>query len=253
MDSSTIASLAGCTDQLVLHLFGGPYITMANTRRDVPEGSKRLLAYVALHRTRIERRLAAGALWPRGNDGRAAGNLRSALWRLRCAGIDVLAADKWSVRLTEDVLVDVHLLEEWATRVIKGAERRDDLTALPIWIDTLDLLPGWYDDWALVERERLRQRMLHALDALTSRLIQAGRFADAVDTAVRAVHAEPLRETAQQALIEAHIAEGNVSEARRAYSRYREMVQVELGIEPSEKLLALISGTPQDQRSPVEF
>ncbi|MGW2995279.1 bifunctional ornithine acetyltransferase/N-acetylglutamate synthase, partial [Streptomyces sp. NPDC001193] len=31
--------------------------------------------------------------------------------------------------------------------------------------DALDLLPGWYDDWVLLEQERVRQRLLHALEA----------------------------------------------------------------------------------------
>src|SRR5580692_9687981 len=79
---------------LVLHLFGGPFVTCEGRRLEVPEGSKRLLVFVALHRRRIERRYAAGALWPTGDDIRAAGNLRSALWRLNGAGIQVLSTDK---------------------------------------------------------------------------------------------------------------------------------------------------------------
>jgi len=240
MDTTPRAELARCANVPVLHLFGGPYITLANNRRDVPEGSKRLLAFVALRRRRVERRQAAGTLWPLGDDGRAAGNLRSALWRLRGAGIDVLVVDKCSLRLNEDVIVDVHRVEEWATRVIDGTRWGDDLAVSPMLVDALDLLPGWYDDWALMERERLRQRMLHALEALSRQLVEVGRFADAVDVAIRAVNAEPLRESAQRALIQAHLAEGNLIEARRAYDSYRELVRIELKVEPSSNLLALL-------------
>ena len=73
----------------------------------MPEGSKRLLAFVALRRGRVERRHAAGTLWPVGDDGRAAGNLRSALWRLRGADIEIMQCDKWSLRLADEVAVDV--------------------------------------------------------------------------------------------------------------------------------------------------
>src|ERR687896_289887 len=86
----------------VIHLVGGPYVRYGAEQRSVPEGSKKLLAFVALRRGRVERQYAAGALWPFGDDLRAAGNLRSALWRLRRAGIDVIEADKWSLRLAED-------------------------------------------------------------------------------------------------------------------------------------------------------
>ena len=102
-------------DATIVHLLDGPYITVGGERRDVPEGSKHLLAFVALRRRRVERRQLAGALWPLGDEERAAGNLRSALWRLRRAGIDVLTTDKWSLALDTDVRVDLHALEEWAS------------------------------------------------------------------------------------------------------------------------------------------
>jgi two-component SAPR family response regulator len=134
----------------------------------------------------------------------------------------------------------VHRVEEWATRLINGRGREDDLAVSPSCIDALNLLPGWYDDWALMERERLRQRMLHALEALSRHLVKTGRFADAVDAAILAVNAEPLRESAQRTLIQAHIAEGNLVEARRAYCGFRKLVRMELDVEPSSDLLTLL-------------
>jgi DNA-binding SARP family transcriptional activator len=230
------------TPRPVIHLFDGPYVTFANRRTDVPEGSKRLLAFVVLHHGRVERRHAAGSLWPKGDDHRAAGNLRSSLWRLRGAGIDVLSSDKWSLRLHHDVLVDAQLTLDWANRLITNTSYADDLAILPYRVDALDLLPGLYDDWIVIERERMRQRMLHALEALSQLLAQAGRYADAVEAALTAVNAEPLRESAQRALIEAHRAEGNWVEVRRTYIAYRDLVRRELGVEPSRNLTVLVSG-----------
>jgi DNA-binding SARP family transcriptional activator len=219
-----------------VHLFAGPYITVGPERHEVPEGSKQLLAFVALRRRRVERRQAAGALWPFGNEERAAGNLRSALWRLRRAGINVLTADKRSLLLDAHVTVDVHVIDQWATRLIQGIPFEHDLLLSPSVPDALDLLPGWYDDWALLERERIRQRVLHALEALSARLAGLGRFGEAVDAALLAVGAEPLRESAQRTLIEAHVAEGNVAEANRSFLFYRDLVRRELGVEPSDDL-----------------
>jgi DNA-binding SARP family transcriptional activator len=229
----------------VVHLLAGPYIVTGVERIDVPEGSKQLLTFVALRRRRVERRQAAGALWPIGDDERAAGNLRSALWRLRRAGIDVLIADKWSLMLGKDVQVDLHSLEEWATRLIEGRQREHDLGIPPAAVDALNLLPGFYDDWALIERERIRQRILHALEALSERLCAAGRFADAIEAAMLAVRAEPLRESARRSLIKAHVAEGNLTEARRAYLAYRTVLCRELGILPSANFAAGL-GIPLD-------
>jgi DNA-binding SARP family transcriptional activator len=225
---------------LVLHLFGGPFVTFGHRRLKIPEGSKRLLAFVALHRGRVERRYAAGALWPAGDDIRAAGSLRSALWRLNGADVRVLSADKHSIAIRDDVLVDVHIVSSWARRLIRGSASIDDLGIMPWGVDALDLLPGWYDDWALAERERIRQRLLHALEALSRELVQLRRSAEAVEAAMIAVGADPLRESAQRALIEAHLAEGNWVEGRRSFEAYRDVLAKELGTEPGRELAAIV-------------
>ena len=80
--------------------------------------------------------------------------------------------------------------------------------------------------------------MLHALEALSERLAAAGRFADAIESALLATSAEPLRESAHRSLIKARIAEGNLTEARRAYLAYRGLMQRELGMLPSESFAA---------------
>lgn len=224
----------------VVHLFGGPYVTLDGHRRSVPEGSKRLLAFVALRQGRVERRYVAGTLWSVRDDGRAAGNLRSALWRLRRAGIDVLCCDKWSVSLVAGVRVDTRDLGVWADRVIAGRPRPEDLARIHLDTDALDLLPGWYDDWTILERERLRQRLLHALESLSALLSGVGRHADAVESALAAVCAEPLRESAQRVLIKAYLAERNWYDARRALDAYRDLLAGELGVSPSADLVALV-------------
>lgn len=240
----------GPLEGTIVHLFAGPYVSVRSEHLEVPEGSKQLLAFVALRRRRVERRHVAGTLWPSVDDERAAGNLRSALWRLRRAGIDVLVADKWSLALSAEALVDLHVMEQWATRLIEGRASARDLAISSSVADALDLLPGFYDDWALMERERIRQRILHALEALSERLASAGRFADAIEAAMLAASAEPLRESAQRALIRAHIAEGNLTEARRSYRAYHDLMHRELGVRPSADFGASL-GFPAVQPGPV--
>jgi DNA-binding SARP family transcriptional activator len=225
-----------------VHLFDGPFVTITGSRFTVPEGSKRLLAFVALRQGRVERRHAAGMLWPTCDDQRAAGNLRSALWRLRGAGIDIVASDKWALELRDGVQVDVLLSLEWANRLIRNLALPADLTLEAGRIDGLDLLPGWYDDWAVIERERVRQRMLHALEALSTALVVVGRYAEAIEVAMTAVNAEPLRESAQRILLEAHAAEGNWVEVRRSHDHYRDLARRELGVEPSQSYTAFAYG-----------
>ena len=223
-----------------IHLFGGPYVCIDGVAYQVPEGSKRLLAFMALRQRRVERRHAAGVLWPVGGDNRAAGNLRSALWRLRGAGIDIIECDKWSLQLAEDVQVDLIEVNEWADRLISGQAINGDLTIIPARVEALELLPGWYDDWTTLERERLRQRVLHALEALSREFRRRGRHAEAVEAALAAVNSEPLRESAQRVLVEAHLGECNWVEAERAFISYRDALARELGVSPSRDLNALV-------------
>lgn len=233
-------------DQLCL--FGGPYVVHAGRTLTVPEGSKRMLVYIALREGRLERRHVAGTLWPHGDDDRAAGNLRSALWRLKKAGIDTVEADKFAVWLRPGTLTDIAALNQWAARLIGGVATPADLRQRRWDAFALDLLPGWYDDWVIVERERLRQRLLHALEELSRQLVRQGRCAEAVDVATEAAGVEPLRESAQRVLVEAHIAEGNVVEARRVYAGFRQLLRRELGIEPGAYLTHLVvaARTPLD-------
>jgi DNA-binding SARP family transcriptional activator len=159
---------------------------------------------------------------------------------LRGADIDILEADKQSIGLRQGVAVDIYELADWASRLVAGRPAPDDLSLHRPLDDALDLLPGCYDDWAIIERERMRQRMLHALEALSRALTTKGRYGEAVEAALTAIVAEPLRESAQRALLEAHLAESNLIEARRDFLAYRNLVRRELGVEPSVELAALV-------------
>ena len=61
----------------------------------------------------------------------------------------------------------------------------------------------------------------------------------AVEAGLAAVAAEPLRESAHRALIAAHLAEGNRSEAMRQFEFYRMLLGKELGLEPSAMMASL--------------
>lgn len=223
-----------------LCLLGGPYVQFQRRRLSIPEGSKRLLVFVALHGGRVDRRYAAGMLWPDGDDDRASGNLRSALWRLKGAGIDALEADKVALALRADTEVDLDLLCAWTNRMINGTATAADLRVTPHTLETTDLLPGWYDDWVIFERERLRQRLLHALEALSRRLCELQRWSEAVEVAMTAVNMEPLRESAQLVLAEAHLAEGNVVEVVRCFNSYKQLLELELGVSPGRRFSSMV-------------
>jgi DNA-binding SARP family transcriptional activator len=211
---------------------------------EVPESCKRLLAFVAVRGGRVERGRAAAALWPKTDDTRAGGNLRSALWRLHRAELHVLRSDSHVLSLRRTVLVDVHLVTEWSDRLVRGIATAGDLQVQRCNVDAFELLPGCFEDWALLERERVRQQVLHGLEVLSHRLTEVGRHAEAVEIAMTAVSVEPLRESGQRALIEAHLGEGNWEEARRHYELYRQLARRQLAVEPDDRLCALVYPGP---------
>jgi DNA-binding SARP family transcriptional activator len=210
---------------LALSHAGGPVL--------VPPGSRRLLAYLALHPGGGDRRATAGMLWPTVSERRAAGNLRSALWRLHQVGFPLLDVPGAGLRLADEVEVDLATAQAWATRVVTGAVVDGDLAVDPGLVGTLGVLPGWYDDWVLAVRDRWRLRLVHALEALGVLLLRAGRPAEAVEAVHVAVLTEPLRESGQRALIEAHHAAGDWVSARRQYDAFRGLLRREVGVEPS--------------------
>src|SRR5205823_1458355 len=103
-----------------------------------------------------------------------------------------------------------------------------------------DLLPGWYDDWVLYERSRLSQLRLRALESLAEQLITEGDTKSALEAALAAVAIEPLRESAQRALIRVHIADGNHLDAVREYRSFRTRLAAEMDVTPSGQLESLI-------------
>jgi DNA-binding SARP family transcriptional activator len=235
-----LVAAAHGSSPLVLRLVDGPYLQHDGQRCELPEGSKRLVAFVALSDRRAARRAAACELWPLVSERRAAGNLRSALWRLRGASLDLVRAEKDDLVLRGDVIVDLDLIFDWAARLIDGSATEADLKCGAWRARCVEVLPGWYEDWVLLERERLRYRFLHGLEAMSHRLTCAGRCAEAVEAAMAVVAVDPLRESAQRLLVEAHLTEGNVGEALRCFQRYRALAHRELRVEPSPELTALV-------------
>jgi DNA-binding SARP family transcriptional activator len=204
----------------------------------LPLGVQRLVAHLCLA-GRPARTAVAGRLWPDVPEEKAHASLRSALWRLRRAAPELVDATGDALGLAAGVRVDVRDLHIWADRVGDRRASADRLT-LPDMALLGDLLPGWYDDWVLLERDRLQQLRLYALETVAARLGVAGQHGEALQAAHLAIRAEPLRESAHRTLVRVHLAEGNVVEALRAYELFRDLLRDELGVPPTEQMTRLV-------------
>jgi len=221
-----------------LALLGGWRLTCSGRRLQVPYNTQRVLAMLALLGPR-PRSLVAGTLWPEQSDSRANGSLRSTLWRLDRATRELLDVDDRSIALRCCVSVDVAEFVSVARSVVNH-EQEPNSRQLAVLVDSGDLLPGWYDEWVLVERDRLRQLRLHALEVLADLFSAAGRLAGGLEAALAAVRLEPNRESAHRVVLRIHLAEGNTVAAVKHFQRYRAHVRSELGMEPSEQMGSLI-------------
>jgi DNA-binding SARP family transcriptional activator len=208
----------------------------------VAPGSQRLLALLALHDTALGRAYVAGRLWGDSTESHAHGSLRSALWKLRTARPGVVWVRGDNLALPPSIDVDVRRAVGLSRALMSGCFDEEVVTALLEPRFCCELLPGWYDEWVLVERERYRQLNLHALESLCEHLTAARRYGVAVLAGLAAIDREPLRESAHRALMKVHLAEGNVGEAIRRYRLYETIAARDLGVAPSTMMRSLLGG-----------
>jgi DNA-binding SARP family transcriptional activator len=203
----------------------------------LPMCTQRLVAYLAIHGP-SPRLVAIGTLWPDVGEPHARASLRTAIWRLHRCAPHLVRADGNILVLNPGARIDIRQLTAAAPVSLQDAGH---VAGLPLSVDPRgELLPGWYEDWVIFERERLRQLRLHALDALAERLIAQARYAEALEAAIECARVEPLRETSNRLIIAIHLAEDNVFEAVRHYEFFRDLLRAELGIEPSPRTAGLL-------------
>ncbi|MEA2371778.1 MAG: hypothetical protein QOH12_2172 [Solirubrobacteraceae bacterium] len=219
-------------------LLGGFNLRMGGEDVELPVSAQRLVAFVAVHPRSLTRGFVAGCLWTDAGESQAHASLRSVLWRLRVRA-PVVCATSTHLSLAPCVEVDLVGATAISQRLLGGGDSLDpeDVRELS---RVGELLPDWYDDWLIVERERMRQRRLHSLEAACGRLTAAARYAEALEAGLAAVAAEPLRETGHAAVITTHLAEGNLVEASRQYEQLRDLLRVNLGTHPSPRLRGLL-------------
>lgn len=228
---------------------GGFAVKVAGKHVNLPLHARRVLAYLSLDKMAAadcDRGVLADRLWSDVSYDRSRASLRTALWRIRCAATDLVTGDVNRLSLGESVCVDVHQFRRQAEDLLSEA--------LP-WRPehsrfmgrTAELLPGWDEDWLLLAREQLRQLRLHALEAGAARLQAMGRYPEAIDIMLAVIADEPLRESAHAALIDAHLQQGNLCEARRQFAIMARLLWNELRIRPAADLTRKVGLEPTPQ------
>jgi DNA-binding SARP family transcriptional activator len=203
-----------------------------------------LLALLVLQRGAPHlRQHVAFRLWPDSTEAQAHANLRTLLHRLRRALPDAacfLHVDAQTVQWRGDApcTVDVADFERalaQAAQAEQDGNRHALRTALTEAVESYrdDLLPGWYEDWLLCERERLRQTFLTALEQLILVLECTQEYLAAIGYAQRLLRHEPLHEATYQHLMRLHALRGDRASALRVYQTCATVLARELAVAPS--------------------
>jgi DNA-binding SARP family transcriptional activator len=237
--ASTSAGSPRDGSQVFLGLLGGFDFRLDGHSVLLPKTAMRVLAFMAFADRPVTRSYVAQSLWLDATERHADGNLRSALWKVGRFNGSVIQAHGGRLALGPDVAVDYRDATALANGLLRDPESCSEW-ALDEDLLARDLLPDWYDEWLVVERERFRQLRLHALETLCLELLARRRYGQAIQAGVAAVGAEPLRESANVVLIRAYLAEGNVGEAVRHYRSFRHLLWDELGVRPSPGMTRLM-------------
>jgi predicted ATPase/DNA-binding SARP family transcriptional activator/predicted negative regulator of RcsB-dependent stress response len=230
-------------NMLEARLLGQFEVRMDNKPIAIPSRPAQSLAAFLLLNPGIEHRREklAGILWPDATEKNALSNLRHALWRLRAA-----IESKRSRRttqphlLTDDISITWNTKSEYwldASALLRGfAEKTsadEQMQALNQYRG--ELLPGFYDDWAVLERERLRSVYEQRMTRLLDRLQEEQRWETLIESAEKWIALGLVPEAAFRAMMIAYSRLGDRSKVAGTWQRLVESLRKDLGVEPSEQ------------------
>ncbi|HTP11661.1 MAG TPA: BTAD domain-containing putative transcriptional regulator, partial [Anaerolineae bacterium] len=204
-----------------------------------PPKTLQLLAYLLLHRhSAVTRDQLAFALWPDRSEVEARGQLRRYLYRLR----QFLPEGEWLITQGEqvqwntaaDYWLDVAEFEE-----LSGGALRADRLEVALRLYTHDLLIDLYEDWVIIERERLYNLYLDDLQRLLEHYRDTRVYDRAITCAQQILKREPLHETIVRELMRLRAMAGDRARALEDYRHFQQRVIEELGVPPLPETTAL--------------
>ena len=198
--------------------------------------AQRLLVYLLLNRHKaIPREAAAFTLWPDDPEKESLGSLRRALNDLRSA-LPSFARHEWVIATRAEMSWNPDSPHWLDLDAFEKLSREGGLLALreAVELYTDDLLVEFDDEWAMIERERLRQLFVEALDRLIELLEEARDYRTALSHAQRLLRADPLREESYRRLMRLHALSGDRAGALRVYQTCVAVLKQELDTDASQ-------------------
>lgn len=214
-----------------------------------------LLAYLLVNgRRQHPRDVLSALLWGDQSQTQAQRCLNTALWRLRSqlepAGVprgaylttsaDGAVGFNWDSEHWYDVGLFETQMQAALARPLDRMERSDArLIEAAADLYHGDLLEGFYDHWALAERERLCCLYLNGLSRLMRYYAQRSEYEASLACGLKVLQHDPLREEIQREVMRLYLATGQRAQAARQYETCRALLADELGIAPMAETQAL--------------
>ncbi len=214
------ATLPKSTVPLRVYLLGAFRLEHNGQIRRLPtRKDEALLAYLVLHPESHSREKLAALFWGDASDEQARTSLRTALATIRKElGDDVLIADRETVQLNPDFPIWVDAREIFDFRFQIADFNSFQFENLKSKIENYhDLLPDFYDDWILPERERLRALYIDALLQLAQQHRAKSEYPRAIELAQKVLAHDAANEKAHQQLMFCFAAAGNRTSALEQY------------------------------------
>lgn len=201
-----------------------------------------ILVYLACTGRSYARQVLAEFFWPDRPQAQSLANLRRELTILRDKLGESITITRDMVELPPDLplRLDVTAFEAQIGALQEPTSLK---TALALYRG--DFLEGFFidspafEEWARMERERLRYRAIDGLDALIAFSLQTGDCAGGLAYANRLLQMDPLREKTYVQLMRL-LAQSNQREAALAqYDACKRLLKAELGVTPTPETTAL--------------
>ena len=189
---------------------------------------------------RIARQHLAFLFWPDSTEEQARTNLRNLWHRLRRSLPDAdrfLTADELALQWRADALCWLDVAE-FETH-LRQAESSNDVQKQVAHLEQAvaayggDLLPGFYNDWLLAERDRLAQAYGAALAQLVTLHEERRDYRQAIGHAQALLRHDPLHEPAYAQLMRLHALNDDRAAALHTYHTCATVLRRELDVEPS--------------------
>lgn len=266
--STKTASPAAEPEGLRVRLLGGFEVWCGGRLVQGFESQKvrALLAYLVCHPGRVlSRDSLAGLLWPERDPESARHALRQAAYNFKAslpAGTRSPVLGTYNgLQLDPEVPLwtDVSAFEE---AVRRGKDRDSfDLHQLTTAAQLYrgELLSGFFvrdceqfEEWLVVEQERLRETAVDVLRTLIDHYRQRGEYRFGLHYARRLVALEPLSEEARRELMRLALLAGRRGLALAEYEKLKVALRDELGVEPLRETVELYDSILREKPDPGE-